>query len=246
MRNPKVLEGMGHADRLAKAINYVRHLRANTLEQVITALELCTVGDLLERHSLSAALSRQYSRDILTNHIKLINLEEIQTKIDIAQYDLHYASLRPERKEVGDRSLTVRVKMHVRGSSENRPKITLGSQVLLRPVAEDIQLLPTFGWAPQLFELRGICVHYQLSTEEATFEFPIVTLPHDVLFTRLRFHVRFDYSAMVSCSCNGRWATSCAIRILRRHCFPTKTHWRGCGCILTPVAMPRHLQLHLR
>jgi hypothetical protein len=193
MRHPKVLEGMGHADRLAKAINYVRHVRANTLEQVITALELCTVGDLLERHSLSAALSRQYSRDILTNHIKLINLEEIQTKIDIAQYDLHYASLRPERKEFGDRSLTVRVKMHVRGSSENRPKITLGSQVLLRPVAEDIQLLPTFGWAPQWFELRGICVHYQLSTEEATFEFPIVTMPHDVLFTRLRFHVRFDY-----------------------------------------------------
>jgi hypothetical protein len=193
MRHPKVLEGMGHADRLAKAINYVRHLRANTLEQVITALELWTVGDLLERHSLSAALSRQYSRDILTNHIKLINLEEIQTKIDIAQYDLHYASLRPERKEFGDRSLTVRVKMQVRGSSENRPKITLGSQVLLRPVEEDILLLPTFGWTPQLFELRGICVHYQLSTEEATFEFPIVTLPHDVLFTRLRFHVRFDY-----------------------------------------------------
>jgi len=63
------------------------------MSQVMVKMELCSVGDLVEKHSLSAALSHQYCQDILSNHVKLINLEEIQTKIDIAQYDMHHVKL---------------------------------------------------------------------------------------------------------------------------------------------------------
>lgn len=201
MQHPSLLAGMGYAENLAHDLQYVHHLRANTLEQVISALELCTVGDLLERHSLSAALSHQYCQDILTNHAKLMNLEELQTKLDIAQYDLHYVSLRAELMD--PTSMIVRVKMRIRGSSENRPKVTLGTQVLLRPVEEDLHKLAMLGWLPQLFELRGLCVHYQLSAEEATFEFPAVTMPPDCS-SWCASTCGLTTSGTGSCSCSGR------------------------------------------
>lgn len=195
---------MGFADRLAQDLQYVRHLRGDTLDHVMTQLGLCTVGDLVDRHSLSAALSYQYCEDILSNHMKLTNLEEIQTKIDIAQYDLHYVTLRAEKKAgsalstvTGAGTAMMTAKLKVKGSSENRPKICLGGEIFLRPVAEDLHKLLAYDWVPQVFEIRGVCVHYQLATEEATFEFPASVvppqLPFDKLFNALRYHVRFDY-----------------------------------------------------
>lgn len=83
----------GFAENLSAELNYLHHLRANTLERVMVQLDLCSVGDLVEKHALSTALSRQYCQEILTNYVKLINLEEMQTKVDIAQYDLHYLKL---------------------------------------------------------------------------------------------------------------------------------------------------------
>lgn len=205
--NPTLLTGAGYADHLAQELQYVRHLRGNTLQTVLDKLELCTVGDLIEKHSLSAALSYQYCQDLLSNHIKLINLEEIQMKIDIAQYDLHYVKLTATKKPPSESSsggtfgtTMMLVKLKVRGSSENRPKICLGGEIMLRPVAEDLPILVQYGLNPAPFEIRGVCIHYQLSTEEAVFEFPGNVLPahlshvsFDRVFNALRFHVRFDY-----------------------------------------------------
>jgi hypothetical protein len=202
--HPTLTAGIGFADKLARDLQYVLHLRGNTLETVMAKLGLCTVGDLIERHSLSAALSHQYCEDILSNHMKLTNLEEIQTKIDIAQYDMHYVRLRATRKEgsvlnavTGAGTTMMTAKLKVKGSSENRPKICLGGEIFLRPVAEDLHKLMAYDWAPLVFEIRGVCVHYHLATEEATYEFPASVippqLPFDKLFNSLRYHVRFDY-----------------------------------------------------
>ena len=204
LNHPTLLKGAGFAEQLAQELHYLHHLRANTLEQVMHKLELCTIGDLVDKHSLSSALSYQYCQDILSNHVKLVNLEEIQTKIDIAQFDLHYvrltASIKPAAPNVPTNapgSQLLIAKLKIRGSSENRPKIGLGTEILLRPVQEDLYLLAQYHLLPQMFEIRGVCIHYQLSTEEAIFEFPGMINPPQVpfllLFSALRYHVRFDY-----------------------------------------------------
>ncbi len=204
LNHPTLLKGAGFAEQLAQELHYLHHLRANTLEHVMQKLELCTIGDLIDKHSLSSALSYQYCQDILSNHVKLVNLEEIQTKIDIAQFDLHYvrltAKIKPSAPNVpanAPGSQLLIAKLKIRGSSENRPKIGLGTEILLRPVQEDLYLLAQYHLLPQMFEIRGVCIHYQLSTEEATFEFPGMINPPQVpfllLFSALRYHVRFDY-----------------------------------------------------
>ena len=199
---------------LAQEINYLSHLRANTLENVVKQMNLCLVSDLVESHTLSAALSYQYSADILSNHVKLISLEEIQTKIDIAQYDMHYISLQTTRKDspfqwnMQGGTCMMTAKLKIPGSSENRPKIQLGGDIYLRPVEEDLYKLASFGLNVVIFELRGVCIHYQLSTEEAIFEFPNICLNTvnmlDELFQALRFHVRFGYEHNGFCFI--RWA----------------------------------------
>lgn len=203
LTHPALIAVMGYSEQMALDLEYVQHLRNNTLEHVITALQLCTVSDLIDRQSFSAKLSHQYCQDILNNHAKLIQLEEIQTKVDVAQYDLHYVSLKAEIAPVTSAQKLVVTpacmiaKFKIQGSSENRPKISLGGAIMLRPVEEDLHKLEQFGWLPNVFEIRGVCIHYQLSTEVATFEFPATIpgsiIPFEKIFNALRYHIRFEF-----------------------------------------------------
>ena len=196
----RVRSMFSQSDLLEIQTQYLLHYRQHSLDQVMLIMELNNLCDVLEHHSATMASFAQ-CRQLLENYTKLVLLEEIQMKMDIAQYDLHFVKL--EGKYLNHvPGLGMIVKIKIQGSNESRPKICIGDGIRLRPVPEDIPKIPpawrySFG---EFFELRGICMDYTLASEEAIFDFPRLpgtVAEHSVdgleLFNALRFHARFTF-----------------------------------------------------
>lgn len=152
---------------------YLRSYRENALERVITAFELHTLCNLLGE-DFYRALGNSPSSTTDTSfrispqqHLytigKLIILEELQRSIDITEFDLVSVSLQFHQSR--KTPLMVFAKLKVPGSSENRPMISLGDIIRLRPAAESVPALLAMGLFGTL-EFQGIVVSYQLSSEE--------------------------------------------------------------------------------
>jgi hypothetical protein len=116
-------------------------------------------------------------------------MEESHMMFDISQYDLHYVKLKDLHIEddsdvvATDQPFTFALK--VNGSNENRPKISVGDWVLLRPVEEDCVANDL-----SMFELAAVVQHYSLATETATC---ILGAPLTSTVLEIRFHVRFTF-----------------------------------------------------
>ena len=85
---------------------------------------------------------------------------------DIRFYDMRYTRLRFISQSTHTDPLgkqTLLCKLRVKGSSENRPKISPGDMVYFRPAEED---LPTH--ALHLFEIRGVVLDFKLQNEIVT------------------------------------------------------------------------------
>lgn len=115
---------------------------------------------------------------------KMTWMEEAQMTMDIAQFDMHFVTLKPlekfpPRAQSSNISLTssdtervFTCKLTVKGSSESRPRICIGDKVRLRPSKEGILYLNSI--CPRqvpMFELEGVILAYTLASETCIVEF---------------------------------------------------------------------------
>jgi len=152
---------------------YLRAYRENALERVIIVFELHTTmfKFIANEYPTSANVNQKTPQQHLHTIGKLIILEELQRSVDITDFDIVCARLSFEEKKVPTfdpvyqmlpstlHKKVMLVKLKIVGSSENRPMISLGDTVRLRPVPESGSILG-------MFEMQGIVVSYQLSSEE--------------------------------------------------------------------------------
>lgn len=156
---------------------YLLAYRENALERVIIGFELHTTmfKFTANEYSSSALVNQKTPQQHLYTIGKLIILEEFQRSVDITEFDMVCVTLSFEMCPIPSSSdpavqaafnnlgqKVVRTKLKIVGSSENRPMVSLGDVVRLRPVQESASYLGVFG----AVELQGIVVSYKLSSEE--------------------------------------------------------------------------------
>jgi len=76
---------MMRIDQLGTTINYIE---CNKLEHLMQVLEFNNISDLIEKH-LQSYITPLFNLESLQTQSKLIDVEEINRKFDIAHYDLH-------------------------------------------------------------------------------------------------------------------------------------------------------------
>jgi len=76
---------MMRIDQLGTTINYIE---CNKLEHLLQVLEFNNISDLIEKH-LQSYITPLFNLESLQTQSKLIDVEEIHRKFDIAHYDLH-------------------------------------------------------------------------------------------------------------------------------------------------------------
>lgn len=200
-------------DQLATTINYIECIRCNILEHLMKVLEFNNISDLIEKH-LHSYMTPLFNLESLQTQLKLIDVEEIHRKFDIAHYDLHNVTMNIQQIDyIGiDRLSTSRQMgffiistLKVPGSNESRPHISIGDIISLRPVYGD--LIPDsylYEWQTNIhidklyskfFEIQGIITNFSLTKEEITIEFPWLnfqSFPWDQVFSQLRYNIRFS------------------------------------------------------
>lgn len=140
---------------------------------------------------------------------ELLFMEETHMLYDIMRHDMHYVTIEfkesPKLQEFNLHNPQIAismVKLHVRGSNESRPKISLGDTVHFRPVAEDLNTLyMQCGIQLPIFELHGIIIDFKLASEIVQIQLCISSpeffgctrerLNH--FLSQLRYHVRFTF-----------------------------------------------------
>lgn len=161
LSHPRLKQGIQYAIVLAKQMEYLQHLRNNSLDQIMIGMGLHGISDIIDNNNNNSDSSNCVEEDycngafdrsghyqeILMNQLKLIHLEEIHSMTDVGQYDLHYLKISGQYKQHYDSSsgrnivtTTISACIHIKGSSEGRPRIALGDQIFLRPVQEDVHI----------------------------------------------------------------------------------------------------------
>lgn len=205
-------------DQLATTINYIECIRCNMLEHLMKVLEFNNISDLIEKH-LHSYMTPLFNLESLQTQLKLIDVEEIHRKFDIAHYDLHNVTMSIQQIDyIGSDRLSTSRQMglfiistlKVPGSNESRPHISIGDKIFLRPVYGDI--IPDsylYEWQTNInidklyskfFEIQGIITNFSLTKEEITIEFPWLnfqSFPWDQVFSQLRYNVRFSSNRSV-------------------------------------------------
>jgi len=200
-------------EQLATNINYIECIRCNMLEHLMKVLEFNNISDLIEKH-LHSYMTPLFNLESLQTQLKLIDVEEIHRKFDIAHYDLHNVTMNIQKIDyIGSDRLSTSRQMgffiistlKVPGSNESRPHISIGDIISLRPVDGD--LIPDsylYEWQTNInidklyskfFEIQGIITNFSLTKEEITIEFPWLnfqSFPWSQVFSQLRYNIRFS------------------------------------------------------
>lgn len=137
---------------------YLDSYRNNSMENVINIFNLNTMCNLAWEDMYSTFNTPRPAEQHLFMIGKFMILEELQMFVDIAQFDLVFTQLNFQTASPGSPFLYCKFK--VSGSNENRPMISLGDKVRIRPSITQNSML---------FEMEGVVVSYQLSKEEVCF-----------------------------------------------------------------------------
>jgi helicase MOV-10 len=208
---------------------YVDFYRSNRLpELALQHRELNYLSEVIFREKSWQIQPAEYLKILY----KLTIFEEIQTKLDIAKFDLHFIKINFEllRDNNSLMSIPLKCKLHVQGSNESRPRILIGDKIRIRPTVEDCS-----SRRMNLFELQGLVSNYQLQSEEVTCVFAVQNVfsidgvqssPAKLidLLSSMKFDVRFSYDrssfAMMKILLNSRMVLS---NYLIESLFPNPT-----------------------
>lgn len=177
---------------------------------------------------------------------KMTWMEEAQMTMDVAQYDMHFVTLKPLEKfppRSQNQTITLigseteRVftcKLVVKGSSESRPRICIGDKVRLRPTKEGLLYLNSA--CPRqvsMFELEGIILAYTLASETCIVEF--VSPPREFfwanqlepsdgvdIWSKITYQARFTFERSGLVFCHLAIADVLNTPGLRKSLFPTE------------------------
>lgn len=194
---------------------YVEFYHSNRLPELALQHNLNHLSEIIFRESSWQIPPTEY----LSILCKLTLFEEIQTKLDIAKFDLHVVKINFELiRENNVLSISLKCKLHVQGSNESRPRILIGDKIRIRPTIDDCH-----SRRMDLFELHGLVTNYQLQSEEVTCVFDVRNvfaidgvqsspLKLIELLSCMRFEVRFSYDrssfAMMNLLLKSRMVTS--------------------------------------
>lgn len=206
---------------------YIDAILANKFTEYFQAIK-----DSFARNTQNCSTSSTKYLDWLD---RCIWMEETHMLLDISQHDMYYKKLDVDTSKDKSRDVLI-CRLKVNGSNENRPRISLGDAVRIRPVEEDTIIL---GIAP--YELQGVVQNYNLSSETATCVFKSPN-PHfkKSIKSGIRFHVRFTFER-----CGLRFIDE-AISIvqsnpaLKSRLFPSTTADAACASAVSLVDTNDH------
>lgn len=194
---------------------YVESYRNNRLPELALQHELNHLSEVIFREKKLQIQPTEYLKILY----KLTIFEEIQTKLDIAKFDLHFVKINFELiRENNLLSISLKCKLQVQGSNESRPRILIGDKIRLRPTVEDCA-----ARRMNLFELQGLVSNYHLQSEEVTCLFAVQNVfaidgvqssssKLIELLSSMKFDVRFSYDrssfAMMKILLNSRMVLS--------------------------------------
>jgi DNA polymerase III delta prime subunit len=193
-------------ENLPHYLNYIEHHRNRTLQEFVINHGLNQLNEVLNTdHPVSikpAAYFYSLSR--------LLHFEEMANQVDYYKYDIHFYSLHFALYNPGNnplethfsQTIIIQCTMKIRGSSELRPKISIGNRVRIRPTQESCEMNRI-----DMIEMTGIVLNYSLATEEAIILFsapkhivnpfvhqnnkkPLTEQSLD-LWNSLQYHIRF-------------------------------------------------------
>lgn len=188
------------ADAALRA-GYMEACRHHRLAAFASALQLQSINSTLLGAQSNGDSGGRLRRRYLGALKCLMLCEELQMAADICSYDLYNIPLvfEPCFQAGGDRTGTLTARIFVKGSSESRPKVQIGTRLRLR--AEHRRCM---------FELQGVVVRFVLAQETAVCEFyapsampgaGAVGLTEEsakvlAILNSLPYHIRFGYERL--------------------------------------------------
>lgn len=163
---------------------YVEAFQQNRLPELVLRYGLNHLNQILANDSLLAVSTVEYMRTLGI----LAVLEEMQTRLDIAKFDLNFVPIKFAIESDSHFTILLKCKIHVPGSSESRPRVLIGDHIRIRPVKEDLATLHI-----PLFELIAVVTNYVLATEEATCLVSMQKFCPIEALENVRYDVRFSY-----------------------------------------------------
>jgi hypothetical protein len=198
-------------------LQYIDNYRNNNLQEFAVHHGLNQLNEVLNDEIPLYGKPAAYLHSLST----LLHFEEMANQLDYYKYDIHFYPIKfqlyqdPHRHEYESHfspTILLRCSIKIRGSSELRPKISVGNKIRIRPSQEDCE-----NFNIQMTELIGIILNYSLSSEEAVVIFsapkyvvnPIINSSNEIenssisesspnlnqqslqLWNSLKYHIRF-------------------------------------------------------
>lgn len=194
---------------------------------------------------------------------KMTWMEEAQMTMDVAQYDMHFVTLKPlEKFPPHSQNQTVTLmgsetervftcKLVVKGSSESRPRICIGDKVRLRPSKEGLMYFNSAcPRQVQMFEMEGIILAYTLASETCIVEF--VSPPREFfwanhlepsdgvdVWSKITYQARFTFERSGLVFCHLAISDVLNTPGLRKSLFPSELSSQDSGSSKGPPSPSR-------